>query len=134
MLTVLLTANCSRIHKNNFSTVQKYLPMFLLGCVCYWYKIPCFCLFSYPSDSSSTQHKYKASFAVMTHSSYTVWSLFFLACTATQTMDAFYEKISDPKYNGATFFAVCRGKVQYRFCVAPFSGLLCFQFVISVIY
>jgi len=26
-------------------------------------------------------------------------------------MDAFYEKINDPQYNGAVFFAVCRGKV-----------------------
>ena len=29
-----------------------------------------------------------------------------------QTMDAFYEKISDPAHNGAAFFAVCRGKVR----------------------
>lgn len=28
-----------------------------------------------------------------------------------QTMERFYEKINDPNYNAATFFAVCRGKV-----------------------
>ena len=52
-------------------------------------------------------------------------------------MHAFYEKISDPKYNGATFFAVCRGKVQYSFYVASFPGrspFLCFQFVINIIH
>lgn len=26
-------------------------------------------------------------------------------------MERFYEKINDPNYNAATFFAVCRGKV-----------------------
>ena len=29
-----------------------------------------------------------------------------------QTMERFYEMINDPNLNGATFFAVCRGKVQ----------------------
>ncbi|XP_065916883.1 regulator of telomere elongation helicase 1-like isoform X2 [Dysidea avara] len=28
------------------------------------------------------------------------------------TMDSFYEKINDPQYHGAIFFAVCRGKVS----------------------
>lgn len=28
-------------------------------------------------------------------------------------MEQFYEKINDPNHNGATFFAVCRGKVEY---------------------
>lgn len=30
-------------------------------------------------------------------------------------MERFYEKINDPNYNAATFFAVCRGKVQEQF-------------------
>ena len=36
----------------------------------------------------------------------------YLICV-TQTMEQFYEKINDPNHNGATFFAVCRGKVEY---------------------
>ena len=32
-------------------------------------------------------------------------------------MERFYEKINDPNYNAATFFAVCRGKVQKRLCI-----------------
>ena len=27
-------------------------------------------------------------------------------------MEGFYEKVQDPKLNGAAFFAVCRGKVM----------------------
>ena len=30
-------------------------------------------------------------------------------------MERFYEKINDPNYNAATFFAVCRGKVEEQF-------------------
>ena len=33
----------------------------------------------------------------------------------SQTMERFYEKINDPNYNAATFFAVCRGKVEEQF-------------------
>eukprot|EP00731_Ephydatia_muelleri_P027259 Em0019g132a len=38
------------------------------------------------------------------------------------TMDAFYEKIADPKYNGAAFFAVCRGKVSEGLDFADMHG------------
>lgn len=39
--------------------------------------------------------------------------LFWYLICVTQTMEQFYEKINDPNHNGATFFAVCRGKVEY---------------------
>ena len=31
-----------------------------------------------------------------------------------QTIEAFYQKIADPKCGGAVFFAVCRGKVKQK--------------------
>ena len=34
-------------------------------------------------------------------------------------MDGFYDKIRDPKANGAAFFAVCRGKVNGHIYLIP---------------
>ncbi|XP_071807478.1 regulator of telomere elongation helicase 1-like [Asterias amurensis] len=39
-----------------------------------------------------------------------------------QTIEAFYEKINDPKLNGACFFAVCRGKVSEGLDFADING------------
>ena len=50
----------------------------------------------------------------ITHGSISPWYHNILSLSHTilvQTMDAFYEKVTDPKHNGAAFFAVCRGKV-----------------------
>lgn len=37
-------------------------------------------------------------------------------------MERFYEKINDPNYNSATFFAVCRGKVSEGLDFADTNG------------
>lgn len=39
-----------------------------------------------------------------------------------ETMERFYEKINDPNYNSATFFAVCRGKVSEGLDFADTNG------------
>ncbi|XP_015754882.1 PREDICTED: regulator of telomere elongation helicase 1-like [Acropora digitifera] len=39
-----------------------------------------------------------------------------------ETMERFYEKINDPNYNAATFFAVCRGKVSEGLDFADING------------
>ncbi|KAL9980948.1 hypothetical protein ACROYT_G009592 [Oculina patagonica] len=39
-----------------------------------------------------------------------------------ETMERFYEKINDPNYNAATFFAVCRGKVSEGLDFADVNG------------
>lgn len=39
-----------------------------------------------------------------------------------ETMERFYEKINDPSYNAATFFAVCRGKVSEGLDFADMNG------------
>ena len=37
-------------------------------------------------------------------------------------MDGFYDKMRDPKANGAAFFAVCRGKVNGHIHLIPIYG------------
>ena len=70
----------------------------------------------------SRQHMYRkyywqlhaCHFSAITHGSISPWYHNILSLSHTilvQTMDAFYEKVTDPKHNGAAFFAVCRGKV-----------------------
>ncbi|XP_022092483.1 regulator of telomere elongation helicase 1-like isoform X2 [Acanthaster planci] len=39
-----------------------------------------------------------------------------------ETIESFYEKINDPKLNGACFFAVCRGKVSEGLDFADING------------
>jgi len=39
-----------------------------------------------------------------------------------ETMERFYEKINDPNYHAATFFAVCRGKVSEGLDFADING------------
>ncbi|XP_041060886.1 regulator of telomere elongation helicase 1 isoform X2 [Carcharodon carcharias] len=42
--------------------------------------------------------------------------------TFTEVMDAYYDKVSDPKSNGACFYAVCRGKASEGLDFADMNG------------
>ena len=46
-------------------------------------------------------------------------------------MEQFYEKINDPNHNGATFFAVCRGKVEYYWFI--YASLILLHFFLLMI-